>query len=178
MAGILARLEAIADWIDDLNEGVGRAIAWLVPAMAALMFAIVVAAFAFNAGSIAAQEAVSYLHALIFLAGAGYTLKHDGHVRVDILYRRWSARRRALVDLVGTLVLLVPLFIAILIYSWPYVTESWLRLEASEEAGGLPLVFLLKTFIPLGAILMLLQGLATAIRCLAVLAGKGPEATA
>lgn len=175
MHALVAKLEPIADWIEQLNENLGRGLAWLVPVMAVVMFGIVVAAYWFNAGSVAVQESVRYMHALIFLAGAGYTLKHDAHVRVDILYRRWSRRGRALVDLIGTLVLLLPLFSVILIYSWPYVATSWALLETSSQVGGLPLVFLLKTFIPLGAVLMLLQGIALAIRCLAIITDNAPS---
>jgi TRAP-type mannitol/chloroaromatic compound transport system permease small subunit len=178
MRALVARLEPVAGWIEQLNENLGRGLAWLVPVMAAVMFGVVVAAYFLNAGSIAVQESVSYLHVLIFLAGAGYTLKHDAHVRVDILYRRWSRRTRAIVDLAGTLVLLLPLFSVILIYSGPYVVTSWARLESSSQVGGLPLVFLLKTFIPLGAALMLLQGLALAIRCLAVITNQPPDGEA
>lgn len=164
-----------ADAIDGLNERIGRALAVLVPVMALIMFGLVVAAYLFNAGSIAVQESVSYLHALIFLAGAAYTLKHDGHVRVDVFYGRFGPRTRAAVDLFGTLVFLLPLFSYILIRSWPYVMRAWAGLEGSPETGGLPLVFLLKTFIPLGAVLMLLQGVALALRCALTLAGHEPR---
>jgi len=171
----LPDLMPIAVWIERLNERLGRALAWLVPIMAAVMFGLVVAAYLFNSGSIAVQESVGYLHALIFLGGAGYTLGHDAHVRVDIFYRRWSLKTRALVDLLGTLVLLLPLFTTILVYSWPFVGASWAQLEASNQVGGLPLVFLLKTFIPLGAMLMILQGISLAIRCLMTVTGNIPS---
>jgi TRAP-type mannitol/chloroaromatic compound transport system permease small subunit len=174
----VTRLIPVAEGIEELNERLGRGLAWLVPVMASLQCGLVVAESLFNASSIAVKDAVGYLHALIFLAGAGYALHHDAHVRVDILYRRWSPRARALVDLAGTLCLLVPLFTTILIYSWPYVASSWAQLEGwRASSDGLPLVFLLKTFIPLGAVLLLLQGLALAIRSLATLTGAHPETT-
>lgn len=171
----IARLRPIADGIDQLNEGVGRSLAWLVPVMAALQCGLVIAEFFFNASSVRIKDAVGYIYALIFLAGAGYTLKQDSHVRVDILYRGWSRRTQAVVDLAGTLCLLLPLFVTILVLSWPDVMRSWAELEGwRQSADGLPLVFVLRTFIPLGAILLILQGLALAIRCLETLTTGEP----
>jgi TRAP-type mannitol/chloroaromatic compound transport system permease small subunit len=165
MPGPWQQPRRVADGVDTLNESIGRGLAWLVPVMTAIMFSVVAAAYLFDAGSIAVQESVGYLHALIFLAGAAYTLKHDRHVRVDVFYNRLGPRAKAAVDLFGTVVFLLPLFTYILVRSWPYVMTAWARLEGSQETGGLPLVFVLKTFIPLGASLMLLQGVSLAIRC-------------
>ncbi|WJW75467.1 TRAP transporter small permease subunit [Thiohalobacter sp. IOR34] len=157
-------LSRLADRLDALAEWTGRAVAWLTLAMVLVTFAIVLLRYAFNLGWIALQESVGYLHALVFLLGAAYTLKHEGHVRVDIFYRRLSPRGRALVDLLGTLLLLFPVCGFILWVSWNYVAASWALHEGSREAGGLPGVYLLKSAIPLMAILLLLQGLALALR--------------
>ena len=142
-----------------INEIIGKGIAWLVLATVALTFSIVVLRYGFDWGSIAIQESVLYLHALVFMAGAAYTLGHDEHVRVDIFYGQLLTKHKAWVDLIGTLLFLLPFCIFTLWVSIPYVSISWGLLEGSREAGGLPLVFLLKTFIPLMAVLLFIQGL-------------------
>lgn len=101
-----------------------------------------------------------YLHAAVFMLGCAHTLKADEHVRVDIFYRNWSAKTRAMIDLAGALLLLLPVNIFIFFMSWDYVATSWRLLEDSPEAGGLPLVFLLKSLIPLFCLTMSLQALA------------------
>lgn len=176
MHPLLAQLERLARLLAALSEWTGRGISWLTLFMVLITFGIVVLRYGFGIGSIAAQEAVIYLHALVFLLGAAYTLKHDGHVRVDIFYRGMSARRQAWVDLLGTLLLLVPVCLFIAWASWDYVAASWALREGSRETSGLPGVYLLKTAIPLMAVLVLLQGLALGIRALLVLAGARVEA--
>jgi TRAP-type mannitol/chloroaromatic compound transport system permease small subunit len=168
---MLITLQRIACFIDELSEHTGRVIAWLTLGTVLLTFTVVVLRYGFDAGSIAMQEAVSYLHAGVFMLGAAYTLKHDGHVRVDIVYRRLSARGQALVNLLGTLLLLLPVCLYIMTSSWDYVAISWNLREGSQEAGGLNAVFLLKTAIPVMAVLLMLQGIAIAIHSLLQLLG-------
>ena len=127
---------------------------------------MVVLRYLFNIGWIAMQESIVYMHALVFMLGASYTLRHDGHVRVDIIYNRLGLRGRAWVELLGNLLLLMPVTLFIIWVSWDYVASSWSLLEGSREAGGLPGVFLLKTTIPLMGLLLLLQGVANALRAL------------
>ncbi|WP_332874153.1 TRAP transporter small permease subunit [Bowmanella yangjiangensis] len=124
------------------------------------MFTIVLLRYGFNLGWIAMQESAMYLHAAVFMLGCAHTLKADEHVRVDIFYRNWSAKTRAMIDLAGALLLLLPVNIFIFFMSWDYVATSWRLLEDSPEAGGLPLVFLLKSLIPLFCLTMSLQALA------------------
>ena len=157
-----------------LNERIGRAVAWLTLAMVLVTFAVVVARYAFDLGSIAVQESITYMHALVFMLGAAYTLKHDGHVRVDIFYRKMGPRARAWTDLLGALLLLAPMCLFILWSGWDYVAASWSFRESSPETGGLPWVYLLKTAIPLMAVLLLLQGLAQALE--SVLSLREPHA--
>jgi TRAP-type mannitol/chloroaromatic compound transport system permease small subunit len=166
-----AALARFAFVIDTLNEWVGRAVAWLTLATVVLMFVMVVLRYGFDWNSIALQESVIYLHALVFMAGIAYTLRHDEHVRVDIFYRQFSPRRKAVVNLLGTLFLLLPACVFILAESWEYVANSWALLEGSRQTGGLPLTFLLKSFIPLMAVLLILQGLAQSAHALRVLRG-------
>ncbi|MEM7677399.1 MAG: TRAP transporter small permease subunit [Myxococcota bacterium] len=150
--------------IEAILEAIGRAVAWLGLVMVLVMTLVVVLRYWVGVGSIALQEAVAYMHATMFMLGAGYTLKHDGHVRVDVLYRGWSPRGQALVDLVGTLVLLFPFCIFVAWVSYEYVASSFRVLEGSSEAGGLPGVFILKALIPVMAILVMLAGAARAGR--------------
>jgi TRAP-type mannitol/chloroaromatic compound transport system permease small subunit len=164
-------MEAIAAWLDRIAEVTGRTIAWLTLGMVLITFAIVVLRYGLQIGSIALQESVTYLHAIVFMLGAAYTLKHDSHVRVDIFYQKASPRTRAWTNLLGTLFLLFPTCIFIFVSSLDYVASSWAIQEGSREAGGLDGVFLLKTLIPVMAILLLLQGCALALHSALQVAG-------
>lgn len=164
-------LQRLAERVDAFSEWTGRSIAWLTLAMVLLQFLVVVLRYAFNAGSIAAQESITYMHALVFMLGAAYTLKREGHVRVDIYYRKMSERGRAWVDLLGTLLLLAPTFVFLIVISWNTVISAWVHLEGSPEAGGLPLVFALKTVMLLMPVLMLVQSLSLVARNLLRLSG-------
>ncbi|GGD48714.1 TRAP transporter small permease subunit [Lacimicrobium alkaliphilum] len=146
--------------IDRTNDMLCKLVSWLTLLMVLLVFTIVLLRYGFNLGWIAMQESALYLHAIVFLLGAAHTLKADEHVRVDIFYRNASPGRQAWIDILGTLLLLIPVSLTILILSWDYAVNSWALLEASGEAGGLPLVFILKSLIPLFALTMLLQGIA------------------
>jgi TRAP-type mannitol/chloroaromatic compound transport system permease small subunit len=135
----------------------GQAVAWLTVVMVLLTFTIVILRYGFNLGWIWLQESLTYLHVLVFTVVAAWTLQQDGHVRVDIFYAGMTDKNRALVDLLGSLLFLVPFCIFILIIAWPYVANSWKLLESSREAGGLPLVFLLKSLIMVMPALLLGQ---------------------
>lgn len=137
--------------------------------MVAATLLVVVLRYALSQGSILLQESIMYLHALVFMLGIPYALKTNAHVRVDVVYSRLSPRGRALVDLLGHLLFLTPVAVTILVFSRTYVVSAWRILEGSSEVGGLPGVFLLKTLIPLAALLLLLQGLAEILRCLVLL---------
>ncbi len=167
-----ARLTAFADRVDRLTTAIGRAAAWLVLAVVLLQFALVVARYLFGLGSIWLSEAVIYAHATLFMLAAAWTLCAGGHVRVDIFYADASRRTKALVDLVGALVLLLPFALTVLYLAAPYTVRSWAILERSQEASGLPLVFALKTLIPVFAVLMALQGVAQAIRAADILRAR------
>lgn len=162
-------MTVLADRIDRLNVAIGRTVAWLVLAVVLLQFTLVVARYLIGIGSIWLTETVIYAHAMLFMLAAAWTLHAGGHVRVDVFYADASARTRARVDLIGALLLLLPFMLVLLWLSVPYAARSWAILEHSQEASGLPLVFVLKTLIPLFALLMALQGLAQAIRAAAAL---------
>ena len=151
---------------------IGRAAAWLILIVVTLEFALVVARYLFSLGSIWASETVIYAHAALFLLAAAWTLETNGHVRVDIFYAEAKPRTKALVDLVGAVVFLLPFAAVLLWLSMPYAARSWAIFERSQEASGLPLVFLLKTLIAVFALLMGLQGAAQIIRSTAILQGR------
>lgn len=161
----------LLDGLDTFTEHSGRLLAWLNIGMVLITFAVVVMRYLFDQSSIFLQESVMYLHATLFMLASAYTLKHDGHVRVDILYQRLPERGKALVDLLGTLFLMLPLVSYIALSSWGYVLESWRILETSPESSGIPAVFLLKTLIPIMCAQLFIQGLAEVLRNSAVLAG-------
>jgi TRAP-type mannitol/chloroaromatic compound transport system permease small subunit len=169
-------VNTLARLLDAISDLTGRAIAWLTAVMVLTTFLVVLLRYVFDWGAIALQESVTYMHALVFMLGAAYTLRHDGHVRVDIFYRRLGPRGRAVVNLLGSLLLLMPVSLYILIESWPYVSASWAVLEGSREAGGLPGVYLLKTLMLLMPVLLLLQGLADGLRGLLLLRDGGSDA--
>jgi len=159
----------LADSIDRLNTQIGHAAAWLVLVVVLLQFALVVARYLFGLGSLWLSETVIYAHATLFLLAGAWTLSVGAHVRVDIFYADASLRAKSVIDLIGAVLLLLPFALVLLWLSWPYVERSWAILEHSQEASGLPLVFALKTLIPLFAVLMALQGLAQAIRAVEAL---------
>jgi TRAP-type mannitol/chloroaromatic compound transport system permease small subunit len=159
--------------IDKLNDVVGRGAAWLTLAMVLTTFSVVILRYVFSLGWVWMQESYVWLHGIVFMLGAGYTMLHEGHVRVDIFYRTASERHKAWVDLFGVCVLLLPLVVVSLIFSWDYVVKSWAGLEESREAGGLPGLFLLKSIIWCFCILVALQGLSLAGRCVLILSQKG-----
>jgi TRAP-type mannitol/chloroaromatic compound transport system permease small subunit len=161
--------QAFAACIDRLNAAIGRAAAWLCLFVVLVQFAVVVLRYVFGIGSIWLTESVIYGHATLFMLAAAWTLREGGHVRVDVFYADASPRTRALVDLGGALLLLLPFMLVLLWFALPYVARSWAILETSRETSGIPAVFLLKTLIPLFAVMMALQGVAQAIRAFGVL---------
>jgi TRAP-type mannitol/chloroaromatic compound transport system permease small subunit len=167
----LANFTTLAERIDRLNIAIGRAASWCALAIVLIGFAVVLLRYVLGLGSIWLQESILYAHAALFLLAAAWTLNEGGHVRVDVFYAGASPRAKAWVDLVGTLLLLLPFCLAILWFSLPYVERSWAILERSRESSGLPLVFLLKTLILVFALLLALQGVAQAIRAALILRG-------
>jgi TRAP-type mannitol/chloroaromatic compound transport system permease small subunit len=164
------RLALIARCIDRLIAAIGRTIMWASLAVVLIQFTVVVMRYAFGVGSIRLSESIIYAHAALFMLAAAWTLQENGHVRVDIFYAGAAPRTKALVDLLGALLLLLPFTAVIIWFALPYVARSWALLERSRETSGLPFVYLLKTLIPLFALLLGLQGVSQAIRAALVLA--------
>jgi TRAP-type mannitol/chloroaromatic compound transport system permease small subunit len=165
----VSALERVASALDGFAERTGRAISWLTLVLALTGFLVVVMRYVFNSGWIWMQESLTWMHSLVFMLGAAYTLKHDEQVRVDVIYRRLSDRRRAFIDLTGTVLFLLPLCGYIFYESLPYLLSSWSVGERSREASGLPALYLLKAILPLMAALLIVQGLAQILRSLTIL---------
>mgnify|MGYP001322548241 CR=1 FL=1 len=155
--------------INLINRVIGETVSWLTLLMVLVTVLVVVLRYGFNIGFIWMQESVRFMYSAVFLLCAGYTLFKDKHVRVDVLYLSLSERKKAIVDLLGSIFLLLPVCFVIFYYSWSYVLNSWEQLEGSIEERGLHLVFLMKTFIWLFAILVSMQSLATIINSLIIL---------
>ena len=144
----------------------------LVSTLLLVTMVTVVLRYYFDTGSIALQESITYLHGLVFMLGIAFTLQRGGHVRVDIFYRGFSPSGKALVDLIGGLLFLLPVSLLIFIFSWDYVAASWAIGETSEERSGIAGIYLLKTLLLLMPATLLLQGLAEILRNGLVLMGK------
>ena len=166
----------LRETLERFSELTGSAVAWLTILMVLGTFVIVLLRYGFDLGWIAMQESITWMHAAVFMLGTAYTLQRDEHVRVDIFYRGMSARYRAVVNLVGTAVFLLPMTVFLAISRWDYVWTSWAIREASREAGGLPYPFvpILKSLIPATAVLLSLQGVANLIGSVMILINKMP----
>ena len=169
-----------ASTIDRFSRLLGDVTAWLTLAMVVVTAGVVVLRYAFDAGFIWLQESVTWMHAAVFMLGAAYTLQVDEHVRVDVFYRRFSLRRRALVDLTGVILFLLPMSAFLAWSAWDFVAASWSLKEASRESGGLPypMIPLLKSILLVMPLTLALQGLSVALRATAMLwnPGAGPRA--
>ena len=150
------KLIAACSW---LTEYSGRLVSWATLILLLLTLAVVILRYVFDTGATALQDTALYLHGAVFTLGAGYTLKHDAHVRVDIFYRRFSVKGRHWVDFLGTLLLLMPVTLFIGIWCFEYVATSWRIGETSVEAGGLPLVYLQKSLLLVLVVSLVLQAL-------------------
>lgn len=172
--------------IDLINIALGRCMSWLTFVMAIVVLGLVLSRNIFNVGSIAVQESVIYMHAAVFLLCLAYTAHANGHVRVDIFYRRFNRYQRAWIDITGHILLLTPFAIFLVIISWNYVLKSWgwqpssgawgVR-EGSGNSGGLEATFLLKSLIPLTGILLLLHAISDTLKNLLTLCKDEPQET-
>lgn len=166
------RCDRLTIWcarVDALNRAVGRLLAVAMTAMLAIVLTVVVLRYGFGFGRVWLQEAYLWLHGSILMLGIGATLAHDEHVRIDLFYRSAGPRGRAWIDLLGVILLLLPMTATIAWTAFPYVARSWRILEGSREAGGLPGLFLFKSILLAFALLTTLQGLSLAGRSLKVL---------
>lgn len=167
-------LETLSRFIDRLNSVFGRLISWLVLALALLVSYDVTMRYVFQSGSVALQELEWHLFAIIILLGAAFTLQHNDHVRIDVFYqsRFMNEYRRAWVNLVGSVCFLIPFCVLIIVSAFPFVEQSFTHMEGSPDPGGLPYRWLIKSAIPLGFGLLILQGISDAIKSLQTILEK------
>jgi TRAP-type mannitol/chloroaromatic compound transport system permease small subunit len=163
--------EAAAHLLDRVSITTGRVVSWLTLIMVITTFIIVVMRYVFDAGLIWLQESVIWMHALVFMMGAAYTLQQDDHVRVDIFYRELSVTRRAWIDIAGSMLFLLPLCAFLAYQAYDFVAVSWSLHEASRESGGLPypLIPMLKSMVLLMPIAVALQGVALMLRSVTII---------
>ena len=150
--------------LDSFSEITGKICSWFVMAMVLITFVVVVMRYGLNMGSVLLQDVVLYLHGGLFLLGSAFALKRGAHVRVDIFYRNFSEKRKALVDLLGNLIFLQPVCLSILLFSWGYVEFSWRIMESSPEPDGLPFVYIQKSLLIVLALFLALQSLSEIIK--------------
>ncbi len=156
-----------------ITKTIGRSVMWLLLAMAVIQFGVVILRYVFGLNYIFMQESITYMHGAVFLLAGGYALLTDDHVRVDIFYREAPPKRKALVDLLGTYLLLTPVCLLLIWTASPYVARSWSVGEGSNETSGIQALFILKSFIPAFAALMMMAGFVIAARAVATLKERG-----
>lgn len=161
--------------INQFTDKVGQGVSWISLILVILIGLDVILRYAFNWSSSANQELEWHLFAALFLLGAAYALKHDKHVRVDVFYSQFSPTKKAWVNLIGTLVFLIPFCWVIIQTSIPFVIDAWKISESSAEPGGLPHRFLIKSTIPIGAILLLVQAISEGLSALAIILNREPR---
>lgn len=164
-----------AHLLDALTARFGQACAWVTVFLVLGTAVVVVLRYGFGIGATALQEAVLYGHALVFMGAAAWTLQRNAHVRVDIFYQKFSGRRQALVEILGTLLFLLPVCLFLGWSSWDYVGNSWATREGSSESGGLKFVYLQKSIILVLVVGLVLQGVSELIKAAYLMAGRPPE---
>jgi len=158
-------LEKLVTGIDAFTTYLGKLLIWVCLGTMIATCVVVLMRYLFNAGNIIfVQESITYMHATVFLLASGWALQRNGHVRVDVFYRNFSPTTKAWVDSIGTLVFLLPLCVFLFLASLGFVELSWSTKESSADAGGIPLVYLLKTLIPVMCVVLGLQGVAELVR--------------
>lgn len=167
-------LLACSRFIDAVTERVGRAVYWLVLVMVLISAGNAVVRKLFNYSSNSFLEIQWYLFSMVFLFCAGYTLKHNEHVRIDIISSRFSARVRAGIDIFGTLLFLLPVAVLVMWLSWPVFMEAYTRGEVSTNAGGL-IVWPARLMVPAGFLLLILQACSELVKRIAFLQGLIPD---
>ncbi len=169
----MRRLTSVVRLIDALNEQIGRAVAWFALILVLVQFAVVLLRYVFGLGFIPMQESILFMHSMLFLVAAGYTLLHDGHVRVDIFYGGAKPKTKALINFVGVLIFLWPVCVLMIWMSWIYVGASVRVWEGSPEGTFMPF-WLLKALLLSFPVLLSLQGFSMAVNSVFVMTGVKP----
>lgn len=159
-------LKVVSKAIDTVNEWVGRGVSWVTLLLVLVVFVDVVMRYLFKTSFVFTQEMEWHLFGFIFLIGAGYTLLHDGHVRVDIIYQRLGTKGRAWINLIGVIFFLLPGCFLVITTSYKFAANSFSMLEGSPDPGGIPFRFIIKGTISVGYFLLILQGVSLGIHSL------------
>lgn len=167
-------MKAFSILIERINIHIGRTMGWLLLVLVLLVTFDVIARYLFNFGAVIVQESEWWLFSIIFLSGAGYTFMYDEHVRVDIVYSRLSRKGRNITDLICAFVFLFPMCILLIWTSFWYISDSWIVSEISPDPGGWCCYWALKSFIPFGFFLLMLQGLVNVYQKIQELRGQDP----
>ncbi len=165
-------LKVFADIVDRINDWIGRTVSWAMLPVVLVAFAVVFMRYALGKGFPWLQEVYIWLHGAAFMAAAAWVLQQDGHVRVDLIYKRLGLRAKAWVEIVGVFLFLIPMVGVMFWWAWPAVQRSWRLMERSSTADGLQFMYVLKGFVVLFCVLVVLQGLAMVARAVLVLAGR------
>ncbi len=163
------KVQSIINLIDGLNTAIGKAVSWCSLLLVIFVTIDVALRYGFNISFVALGEAQWHLYAIIFLLGAGYTLKDNGHVRVDVIYQRLGKRARAIINLLGIIFFLIPGCFLVIKTSIPFVKASWMVSEGSPDPGGLPARYILKAMIPIAFLLLSIQGVSMFLKNLCIL---------
>lgn len=166
-------MSSFARFMDKISIRVGHAASWMTLILVLVTMYDVIMRYVFKAGSIWIQESEWHLFAANFMLAASWTLLRNGHVRVDLFYVKFSTKTKAWIDLIGSILFLLPFCILIVYSSIPFVFDSWAMLEGSSDPGGLPARYILKSVIPLTFILLALQGISEIIKNAAVIRKRG-----
>ena len=150
--------------IDKLTDNIANGLLYILIALILLVFSTVFFRYVFNMSYIIVQEIIMYLHALIFMFGISYALKENSHVKIDVLYNTLNKKAQRVISIAGLVSFILPTALFIIYISIDMVTQSWMILEGSSEAGGLNLVFILKSLIPISGVLIFLQGISELIK--------------
>lgn len=158
--------------LDSINEWVGNTFAWSTSLMVWVIFGLVVMRYGFGSFSQKASELTTYFFAISFLMASGYAFKNENHVRVDLFYAKWGDKRKALVNLIGGLLFLLPWCIVSGITCFKYARTSFMRNEVSDQPSGLPALYILKFILFAGFVLLLIQGISSILKSIQVLRNK------
>ena len=165
-------LKTICLWIDTMNEWLGRGVAWVTAGLVLVVFVDVVMRYLFNTSFVFTQELEWHVFGFIFLIGSGYTLLHDGHVRVDVIYQRLGVKGKAWTNLMGVIFFALPGCFMVVVTSWKFTYNAWAVMECSPDPGGIPFRFIVKGFITVGFAILFVQALSMGIHSFLQVLGK------
>ncbi len=154
----------ISAFIDSINIRIGKVVQWLTISLVLIQFSVVVLRYIYGFNSTIMQESILWIYGIMVFCSSSWAYLLDTHVRVDVAYQGFNTKRKAIVDIMGAIFLMLPLLVVLWIYVYPYVMSSWRILEKSFEADGIPAVYILKSFLLLFVVQMFLQTISEIIK--------------